>query len=59
MLSLTRFPMRFSRTPATIRSTPPAIGAQTLEVLNGQLGLSKERIDHLVETGVVAALPSR
>lgn len=58
-LSLTRFPMRFSRTPATIRSTPPAIGAQTLEVLSGLLDLSKERIDHLIEAGAVAALPPR
>ncbi|OLF56611.1 CaiB/BaiF CoA transferase family protein [Pseudomonas chlororaphis] len=45
-------PVKLSRTPARYRSAPPALGADTREVLR-ELGLDGETIDWLFERGVV------
>ena len=45
-------PMRFSATPATIRSGPPAVGQHTDEVLTGA-GYSDQEIRTLRDDGVV------
>jgi crotonobetainyl-CoA:carnitine CoA-transferase CaiB-like acyl-CoA transferase len=45
-------PVKLSRTPATYRSAPPALGANTREVLEG-LGLEAQMIDKLYASGIV------
>ena len=46
-------PVRFSRTPARIRSGAPPLGAHTEEILR-ELGLGEEELRRLRETGAVA-----
>lgn len=45
-------PAKLSRTPASYRSAPPALGENSREVLGG-LGLSAEAIDSLIQRGIV------
>jgi crotonobetainyl-CoA:carnitine CoA-transferase CaiB-like acyl-CoA transferase len=45
-------PIRFSKTPAHIRSLAPAFGQHTEEVLL-ELGLSREEVRRLEEQGIV------
>ncbi|MGN7741027.1 CaiB/BaiF CoA transferase family protein [Pseudomonas sp. 22526] len=45
-------PVKLSRTPASYRSAPPALGANTREVLEG-LGLDDQTIENLFERGIV------
>ncbi|AZD05838.1 L-carnitine dehydratase/bile acid-inducible protein F [Pseudomonas chlororaphis] len=45
-------PVKLSRTPASYRSAPPALGANTREVLEG-LGLDNQTIESLFEHGIV------
>lgn len=45
-------PVKLSRTPATYRNAPPALGGDTRAVL-GRLGLSEQAIDELQEAGIV------
>ncbi|CAI8905679.1 CaiB/BaiF CoA transferase family protein [Pseudomonas chlororaphis] len=45
-------PVKLSRTPASYRSAPPALGANTREVLEG-LGLDDQTIETLFEHGIV------
>ena len=45
-------PMRFGRTPGTIRTGPPAVGQHTDEVL-GELGYSGDQLRALHDEGVV------
>lgn len=47
------YPVKMSATPATTRRAPPALGADTDEVLREELGLSAEEIDGLRGEGVV------
>ena len=46
------FPVKFSATPATIRSGPPALGEDTREVLEA-LGYTEERIEALYAAATV------
>jgi crotonobetainyl-CoA:carnitine CoA-transferase CaiB-like acyl-CoA transferase len=46
------FPVKFSDTPATVRSGAPTLGQHTREVL-GELGYSAERIDELLRQSTV------
>jgi crotonobetainyl-CoA:carnitine CoA-transferase CaiB-like acyl-CoA transferase len=48
-------PVKLSRTPASYRSAPPAMGEDTRDVLEG-LGLDAQQIDHLYAAGVVHGL---
>lgn len=52
-LKLTRFPARLSASPASIRSLPPALGADSIAILAG-LGLDLHAIEKLAMKGVVA-----
>ncbi|BAV72435.1 CAIB/BAIF family CoA transferase [Pseudomonas chlororaphis subsp. aurantiaca] len=45
-------PVKLSRTPASYRTAPPALGANTREVLEG-LGLDDQTIANLFEHGIV------
>ncbi|AZD70784.1 CaiB/BaiF CoA transferase family protein [Pseudomonas chlororaphis] len=45
-------PVKLSRTPASYRTAPPALGANTREVLEG-LGLDGQTIESLFEHGIV------
>ncbi|AUF99849.1 CoA transferase [Pseudomonas sp. 09C 129] len=45
-------PVKLSRTPASYRSAPPALGANTREVLE-DLGLDNQTIENLFEHGIV------
>jgi crotonobetainyl-CoA:carnitine CoA-transferase CaiB-like acyl-CoA transferase len=45
---------RMSATPGRIRHTGRDLGADTDEILIGQLGMTKDRVDELRERGVVA-----
>ncbi|AVR66760.1 MULTISPECIES: CaiB/BaiF CoA transferase family protein [Pseudomonas aeruginosa group] len=45
-------PVKLSRTPASYRSAPPALGENSREILGG-LGLSAEVIDSLIQRGIV------
>jgi crotonobetainyl-CoA:carnitine CoA-transferase CaiB-like acyl-CoA transferase len=47
-------PLRLSKTPPSYRSAPPALGADTDEVLRERLGLSLEAIADLRSKGVIA-----
>lgn len=49
---LTGTPIKFSRTPGSVRSLPPRYGEHTREVLL-ETGLSEAEIQHLLEAGVV------
>jgi crotonobetainyl-CoA:carnitine CoA-transferase CaiB-like acyl-CoA transferase len=46
-------PMRLSKTPVSYRSAPPALGADTREVLARHLGLSDGDLDALDHEGVI------
>ncbi|MEQ8479364.1 MAG: CaiB/BaiF CoA-transferase family protein [Hoeflea sp.] len=46
------FPMRFSKTPATVERGAPLVGEHTDEILR-QAGFSDERIDTLVKSGAI------
>ncbi|MCY1533391.1 Formyl-CoA:oxalate CoA-transferase [compost metagenome] len=45
-------PVKLSRTPASYRSPPPALGENTREVLEG-LGIEPQEIGRLFESGIV------
>jgi len=47
------FPVKLSATPATYRAPPPALGAQTGEVLQTLLNLSETEVSELRAAGVV------
>jgi crotonobetainyl-CoA:carnitine CoA-transferase CaiB-like acyl-CoA transferase len=46
-------PIRLSETPVAYRRAPPALGADTDEILQTRLGLSAEEIERLKAAGVV------
>jgi glutaryl-CoA transferase len=46
-------PLRLSKTPASYRLAPPALGAQTREVLTGLLGMSLAEVDALAARGII------
>jgi crotonobetainyl-CoA:carnitine CoA-transferase CaiB-like acyl-CoA transferase len=46
-------PIRFDRTPATIRSHPPGLGEHTSEILGDMLGMERSEIEDLRAGGVV------
>ncbi|UCH56588.1 MAG: CoA transferase [Candidatus Bathyarchaeota archaeon] len=48
------FPVRFSETPAEIRTAAPVLGQDSGEILMGVLGLSVEEDDGLVRAGVTS-----
>ncbi len=48
------FPVRLSRSPATIRRPAPLLGQHTEEVLTELLGYSREQVEELRKAGVVA-----
>ncbi len=47
------YPVKMSATPTTTRRAPPALGADTDELLREELGLSAEEIETLREEGVI------
>ena len=47
------YPVKMSATPATTRRAPPALGADTDEVLREELGLSEDEIEGLRGVGIV------
>jgi crotonobetainyl-CoA:carnitine CoA-transferase CaiB-like acyl-CoA transferase len=49
----TAYPVKLSETPASYRSAPPALGADTESVLASDLGLSAEQIAGLKEKGII------
>ncbi|HWJ35956.1 MAG TPA: CaiB/BaiF CoA-transferase family protein [Steroidobacteraceae bacterium] len=52
-VSLVANPLRLSETPASYRTAPPILGAQTREVLMERLGMSAEQIDRLSADGII------
>jgi crotonobetainyl-CoA:carnitine CoA-transferase CaiB-like acyl-CoA transferase len=46
-------PMRFSGTPASVRSAPPTLGEHTDAILKERLGLSAEAVKDLRADGIV------
>ena len=50
-------PLRLAKTPARVRSAPPLLGQQTLEVLR-MAGYQDDEIASMLESGAVAAEPS-
>jgi crotonobetainyl-CoA:carnitine CoA-transferase CaiB-like acyl-CoA transferase len=46
---------RLDKTPGSIRSVGPPLGAHNLEVLQGELGYTDEQIEELRRSGVIAA----
>jgi crotonobetainyl-CoA:carnitine CoA-transferase CaiB-like acyl-CoA transferase len=45
-------PIKLSQNPGSVNTPPPALGEHSRQVLAG-LGLSQERIDALVKSGVI------
>jgi len=52
-IKLAGIPMKFSRTPALVKSPPPLLGEHTNEVLSNLLGYSKEEILNLRKEQVI------
>ena len=52
-IKLAGIPMKFSRTPAFVKSPPPLLGEHTNEVLSNLLGYSKEEILNLRKEQVI------
>lgn len=50
--AMTATPIKFSRTPGSLRNLPPRYGEHTREVLLG-LGLGEEEVQRLLDAGVV------
>lgn len=46
-------PLRLSQTPATYRTAPPTLGADTLQVLRDRLGMPEEELARLGAAGVI------
>ena len=46
-------PIRFSETPASIKSFAPSLGEHNLEVYGQELGLSREEVEELKNSGVI------
>ena len=46
-------PAQMSASPATIRRAPPMLGEHTAEVLQGELGLTDERLAELRELKII------
>ncbi|WP_211265985.1 CaiB/BaiF CoA transferase family protein [Alicyclobacillus ferrooxydans] len=46
------FPVKYSDTPATLRSLGPVLGQHTSEVL-AEIGFTKDQIDNMIEQGVI------
>ena len=46
-------PLRFSQTPVTYRTAPPALGADTRDVLTERLGLSPAEVERLSVNGII------
>jgi crotonobetainyl-CoA:carnitine CoA-transferase CaiB-like acyl-CoA transferase len=53
-IRMTRFPVNFSETPAEVRSLPPRLGEDSLEILR-EAGLSQTDIDQMLESGTTIA----
>ena len=49
-IRMTRFPVNFSETPAEVRTLPPRLGEDSLEILR-EAGLSQTEIATLIEAG--------
>ena len=47
-------PVKFSKTPVSYRHAPPVLGADTVDILSNDLGLSDEEINQLRDKGVVS-----
>jgi crotonobetainyl-CoA:carnitine CoA-transferase CaiB-like acyl-CoA transferase len=47
---MTRFPVNFSESPATLRSLPPQLGENSVEILQ-EAGFSQAEIDAMLESG--------
>jgi formyl-CoA transferase len=52
-LRMAGIPIKFSRTPATIRLPPPLLGQHNHEILGGWLGLDSGQIEELQRKGVI------
>lgn len=46
-------PVKYSRTPCQVESAPPLLGEHTDEILTDLLDYSKDKINHLRDTGVI------
>ncbi|PKP72343.1 MAG: CoA transferase [Alphaproteobacteria bacterium HGW-Alphaproteobacteria-5] len=53
-----RSPLRMSESPFAPPTVPPEVGEHTREVLQAELDLSADRVDQLLEMGVVAGIPA-
>ena len=53
-IRMTRFPVNFSETPAEVRTLPPRLGEDSLEILR-EAGLSQTDIDQMLESGTTIA----
>jgi crotonobetainyl-CoA:carnitine CoA-transferase CaiB-like acyl-CoA transferase len=49
--------VRLEKTPASIRSTGPALGVHTVEVLAGELGLGPTELEELRAAGIIGPAP--
>ena len=53
-----RSPLRMSESPFAPPTLPPELGEHTRQVLQAELDLSADRVDQLLEMGVVAGIPA-
>ena len=53
-LRMASFPVNFSSSPATLRSLPPRLGEDSVEILR-EAGLSQDDIDAMLATGATRA----
>jgi len=49
-------PVRFSGTPSSVRSMPPALGQHTVAILHDVLGMTDDDITHARERGAFGAV---
>jgi crotonobetainyl-CoA:carnitine CoA-transferase CaiB-like acyl-CoA transferase len=47
------FPVKYSRTPSSIRHPPPLLGQHTIEILKDLVDYSNDEINELVAEGII------
>jgi crotonobetainyl-CoA:carnitine CoA-transferase CaiB-like acyl-CoA transferase len=51
------FPWKFSRSPAAVRRPAPSLGADSFDVMNRLLGVTRGEYEHLVDRNVTGTMP--
>ena len=53
-IKLINFPVKFSETPAVLKTPAPTLGQHNKEILTEILGFSEEKIKELISKGIIS-----